>query len=176
MQHIFEEIEKLKIKKDLNQSVYQQFLQRLSKNKFTREENKDSHFCVFFLPVDFEKRQVFLVHHIKADDWIPPGGHIDKGEHPLETVKRELKEELQVDLEKTAPKIFYLSRKPIKNRTPCKMHWDIWYFLPIKKREFNFDKSEFYKVEWFDVDDLENSSVFKTYPKAIKVIKNIFPS
>ena len=50
--------------------------ERISAGKLTRPENPHDHFCAFFLPVDVKHSSIYLVHHKKADDWIPPGGHI----------------------------------------------------------------------------------------------------
>jgi 8-oxo-dGTP diphosphatase len=41
-------------------------------------------------------RDILLVDHKSAQLWLPPGGHVEPGEHPRETVVRELFEELKV--------------------------------------------------------------------------------
>jgi len=38
-----------------------------------------------------------LVDHINAGLWLPPGGHVESGEHPVETAGREAGEELGIE-------------------------------------------------------------------------------
>src|SRR5882724_2297024 len=46
----------------------------------------------YFAVVDGDN--ILLVDHKSAQLWLSPGGHVEPGEHPRETVVRELKEEL----------------------------------------------------------------------------------
>lgn len=55
------------------------------------------HVVSYFLLRDPVDGSVLLVDHRKAGLWLPTGGHVDPGEDPVETVKREAREELGVD-------------------------------------------------------------------------------
>ncbi|MFI5343447.1 MAG: NUDIX domain-containing protein [Chlamydiales bacterium] len=45
------------------------------------------------------KNNIFnLVDHKKANLWLPAGGHVEPNEHPRETVKREILEELSIQV------------------------------------------------------------------------------
>jgi hypothetical protein len=48
-----------------------------TQDSHTKKEGNPLHYCVFFLPYDKSVGKIYLGHHIKADDWIPPGGHIE---------------------------------------------------------------------------------------------------
>ncbi len=54
------------------------------------------HLAVYAVLLDEASRSVMLVAHILAQKWLMPGGHVDEGEDPRETVLRELQEELQI--------------------------------------------------------------------------------
>jgi 8-oxo-dGTP diphosphatase len=54
------------------------------------------HLVAYFLLCDDQDGSVLLVDHIKAGLWLPAGGHVEPGEHPAETVRREVVEELGV--------------------------------------------------------------------------------
>jgi 8-oxo-dGTP diphosphatase len=54
------------------------------------------HLVACFLLRDDQDGSVLLVDHIKAGLWLPAGGHVEPGEHPVETVRREVVEELGV--------------------------------------------------------------------------------
>ena len=48
---------------------------------------------------------VALHWHLKVQDWLPPGGHIEADEDPVQAVLREIQEEcgLEADIVRTAP-------------------------------------------------------------------------
>lgn len=149
-----QEILRLKGKKEVDFQVWLKFAKRVKNKKgLTKKENPQDHFCIFFLPLDVAKKSVYLGHHIKADDWLPPGGHLERGETPYQTIKRECKEELRYNLKSEKIQLFNLSIKKITNpKFSCKRHWDIWYLIYLKKRKFNFLKKEFYNACWFKLD------------------------
>ncbi|MBI5346885.1 MAG: NUDIX domain-containing protein, partial [Chlamydiae bacterium] len=45
-----------------------------------------------------EKEKVLLIYHNKLRTWLPPGGHVDPNETPVETAIREVKEETGLDI------------------------------------------------------------------------------
>jgi|SRR5579872_3202964 len=54
------------------------------------------HLVSYFLLIDHDQRDVLLVDHRKAGLWLPTGGHVEPGEHPAATVRREAREELGI--------------------------------------------------------------------------------
>ena len=72
-------------------AIYDEYIQRLSEGRPTRDENPGSHFCVYFLSYNQANQTVFIIHHKKSGLWLTTGGHIDKGELPLEALEREMK-------------------------------------------------------------------------------------
>ena len=53
------------------------------------------HLIAYFALVDGD--HLLLVDHINAELWLPTGGHVEPGEHPRQTVLREVQEELGID-------------------------------------------------------------------------------
>jgi 8-oxo-dGTP pyrophosphatase MutT (NUDIX family) len=161
----------------LNKSVYAEFLRRFSKGRLFRHNNKKSHFCVFFLPVDKSLKYCYLGWHKKADGWIPPGGHIDKDETPVNTVKREFQEELKFKL--TCQKIipFNLSVKNIKNpNNKCRYHWDLWFIVICTKTNFDFLKQEYWQAGWQDVNTARFVVKGKNYQNTIAKLPKFLKS
>lgn len=170
------------LKKEVNKflkaekTIRDEFLKKLSlTDKITKELNIDEHICAFFVPVNRETKSVYLVHHIKADDWIPPGGHIKYGEHPVDTVIREFEEELDSKITKNQISLFTLSIKDISDnpRNPCKLHYDFWYLVDVPKIDFNYLKKEFYDAYWHPLTEKTFKKIkTKSYGKILRSLKN----
>lgn len=55
------------------------------------------HLVSYFLLVDRGAHRVLLCDHRLAGLWLPTGGHVEPGEHPADTVRREVVEELGIE-------------------------------------------------------------------------------
>lgn len=44
-------------------------------------------------------KRILLIFHPKLKKWLPPGGHIEPNESPVEAARREVKEEVGLDIE-----------------------------------------------------------------------------
>ncbi|MGY2122474.1 NUDIX hydrolase [Nocardia gipuzkoensis] len=55
------------------------------------------HLVSYVVLVDPQARAVLLGKHRLAGLWLPTGGHVDPGEHPLETARREAAEEIGIE-------------------------------------------------------------------------------
>lgn len=118
----------------------------------TKKEGNPHHYCSLFLPYDKTKNKVYLCHHIKADDWIPPGGHIEPGETPLTAAIREMKEELRVAITKAQLEAWNISVKPINRAAAgCLTHYDIWHLVHISEQTFDYDPREYHAGGWFSI-------------------------
>lgn len=151
-QSILSELKKLEIKPHVDKKILKQFYARLKNPKILRSQSTPDHFCVFFVPFDKKLNQIYLGHHIKANDWIPPGGHIEENENPLDTIKREMFEELGSKLSNEKIEFFDITIKSIQ-RPDCQKHWDLWYLIYMNKTDFLFDKGEFYKAIWLSFQE-----------------------
>ncbi|MEW2384691.1 NUDIX domain-containing protein [Micromonospora sp. NPDC047707] len=62
---------------------------------FRREKPRtpSPHLVAYFLLYGETDGSVLLVDHRKAGMWLPSGGHVEPGEHPTKTVRREVIEE-----------------------------------------------------------------------------------
>lgn len=156
-----------------SEKTHADFLKRLEEGAFTRDENPQSHFCAYFLPYNAKNKKIFIVHHKKSGLWLSPGGHIDKGEGLLETLNREIDEELGVKtFFKELPSPFLLTITPIENKVqPCKTHLDIWYLINTDGANFNVDPKEFHETKWLTVDEAEKIVTDSPNRKALEFVK-----
>ena len=154
-QPAWDEIEKLYLLPGADPATISQFKNlKSSQSSHTKKEGNPLHYCSFFLPYDKSAGKIYLGYHIKADDWIPPGGHIEPGETPSDAAVREMKEELGVEIIKSQLEPFALSVKPINRpEKGCMAHYDIWYLVHIPVQDFDYLKSEYHDAGWFSIQE-----------------------
>lgn len=148
------EIQNLVETKFVNSVVAGKFLRRLQEGNLTRDENPLTHFGVYFAGFDQKIKKVFVGLHKKSDLWLFNGGHIDQGELLRETLAREMEEEwgfVHPEAETLDPSLLTITEITSEKQI-CRLHYDIWYFIPVNKVNFSPDKSklakEFHKIKW----------------------------
>lgn len=83
-----------------------------------------------------------------AGGWEFPGGKLDAGEQPLAGLKRELKEELGVDVHEAEPLIAYEHQYPER-----KVFLDLWL---VKKYEGEPQSLDGQALRWVRLEKLES--------------------
>jgi 8-oxo-dGTP pyrophosphatase MutT (NUDIX family) len=167
------ELKKLVNSSYVNKSIFQEMQNFIkNNNEFTRPENPTHHFGAFAVPIHKPTKQILLVHHKKANSWIPPGGHLEKDEEPITTVIREFQEELNYQINTNQIKLFDISIKHVQNPgEKCQVHYDLWYVVTMNKpNNFTFDKKEFYAIKWVPFSAI---SSLVTVPNYRTVLNNL---
>jgi 8-oxo-dGTP diphosphatase len=102
-----------------------------------------------------EGNHILLVDHKSAQLWLPPGGHVEPGEHPRDTVVRELKEELGLVAAHDIAEPLMVTCTTTVGLTAGHVDVSLWYVVSADKREsIQFDEQEFAGVKWFRFSDL----------------------
>lgn len=113
------------------------------------------HLVSYFIVIDPDTNSLLLVDHKIAELWLPSGGHVEPNEHPKETVKREIQEELGIEAEFLFENPLFLTvTKTVGNVTP---HTDVslWYVLKGKRDQMlKFNSEEFHQIKWFHLDEI----------------------
>lgn len=153
LQTAWDQIEALYSSPLIDSRVIKQFRSlKSSQDSHAKKEGNPMHYCSFFLPYDKKLGKIYLGHHKKADDWIPPGGHIEPGETPTAAAIREMQEELRVEISSDQLEPWNLSVKPINRpESGCLTHYDIWYLVHLPVQDFDYLKSEYHDAGWFGV-------------------------
>ncbi|NRB37993.1 MAG: NUDIX hydrolase [Pseudomonadales bacterium] len=108
----------------------------------------NKHLVSYFVVIDGE--YLLLVDHINAEKWLPTGGHVEKGEHPRNTVEREVYEELKINAEFLYEKPLLLTSTETVGKTAGHTDISIWYALKgDRASSLTIDKSEFHEARWF---------------------------
>jgi 8-oxo-dGTP diphosphatase len=97
---------------------------------------------------------VLLVDHRNAQLWLPPGGHVDPGEHPRATARRELLEELGIAADPIgAPLLATISTTV--GLTAGHTDVSLWYVVQARRDQaVTFDEREFTELRWFKWDQV----------------------
>ena len=106
------------------------------------------HLVSYFAVVDDES--ILLVDHKNARLWLPPGGHVQEGEHPRDTVAREIREELGfAPTHEIAPPLMVTCTTTVGLSSG---HTDVslWYVVNAARSQvLTYDDQEFDGIEWF---------------------------
>jgi len=98
---------------------------------------------------------ILLVDHRSAKLWLPPGGHVEPGEHPRETVRRELFEELKVVAGHEITEPLMVTCTTTVGLSAGHADVSLWYVVRADRTEsIEFDREEFAGVRWFEFADV----------------------
>ena len=113
------------------------------------------HLVSYFVLLDESALKILLVDHKKAQLWLPPGGHVEVDEDPLETVKRECFEELKIHADFWRHDPVFLTSTATVGLTSGHNDVSLWYVLKGNQgQSYDFDCSEFNAVQWFCFGDI----------------------
>jgi 8-oxo-dGTP diphosphatase len=119
------------------------------------------HLVSYFLLIDHDQGDVLLVDHRKAGLWLPTGGHVEPGEHPAATVRREAREELGIEAVFSSvtgeDALFVTVTQTV--RSPGR-HTDVslWFVLSRGMRQpLKPDAGEFREARWWTRAQIERA-------------------
>jgi 8-oxo-dGTP diphosphatase len=115
------------------------------------------HLVSYLVLVDEVQKSILLVDHIKAQLWLPTGGHVLPDERPEDAVTREANEELNIQASffRGNRQPFFITVSETVGLTPGHTDVSLWYLLRANKHDFiRYDKDEFTDIEWFTFDEI----------------------
>jgi len=117
------------------------------------------HLVAYTVVMDPVKKAFLLAEHRKAEMWLPPGGHVDVGEHPQECAKRELMEELGIEATFFQDAPLFLTVSETQGSVAKHTDVSLWYLLAAEfGSTFKYDAREFKEVRWFTREQMPYSS------------------
>jgi 8-oxo-dGTP diphosphatase len=133
------------------------------------------HLVSYFLLMDRAADSVLLCDHRLSGLWLPTGGHVEPGEHPVETVRREAAEELGIEAEfdptvGLAP--FFLTVTETVG-APEMRHTDVslWFALSgTTDQQLLPDEREFVEVRWWTLQELRTAHSSRFEPHLIRAL------
>jgi 8-oxo-dGTP pyrophosphatase MutT (NUDIX family) len=131
------------------------------------------HLVAYFVVIDVVRRTVLLLDHIKANLWLPPGGHVEPDEDPRTTVVREFGEELGT---RSVPVVSVADAPLFVTITKTKgegQHEDatLWYVVAgDEKMWIDADRREFRSYRWLTWDQVEEMDSSELDPEMQRFI------
>ena len=111
------------------------------------------HLVSYFAVLDVDR--ILLVDHKNAGLWLPAGGHVESGEHPRQTVQRELQEELGVTSDHPIEAPLMVTCTTTVGLTAGHVDVSLWYVVRASRtQKINFDTNEFNAVRWFRFSEI----------------------
>jgi|SRR5579872_3296349 len=148
----------------------------------------EKHFTVTAYIIHEQK--VLLLYHPKFTKWLPPGGHLEANETPIEGVRREVEEETGLQIAFITdehiwhahanassferPYLCLLENVPAHKDKPAHQHIDLIYLArPIGGRELSEQERD-YPLRWFSLDEVQkltpDQEIFAETQKTIQHI------
>ena len=133
------------------------------------------HLVSYFLLVDRPSDSVLLCDHRLSGLWLPTGGHVEPGEHPLSTVRREVVEELGISAQfdpAFVDKPFFLTMTETVGQ-PAARHVDVslWFALTGRVGQpLRPDEREFVQVRWWTAAELRQMSLDRFEPHLLRAL------
>lgn len=105
----------------------------------------------------FNNEKLLLIKHKRKNIWLPVGGHVELGESDLDALKREIKEEVGLEVSISNLPFFILKEK--NETTPH-------YVCISPTHKIKIDKTEILDYKWFSKEEI---STFDLIPEVKKL-------
>lgn len=127
------------------------------------------HLVAYFVPIDQKAKKVLMINHIKSGLWLPPGGHIEKNEDPIETVKREMQEELYTQAHFITSNPFFITVTKTINIDAGHTDISLWYLVHGNEdTKYEYDRREMKGYRWFSFEELLKPEINQFDPHIIR--------
>jgi 8-oxo-dGTP pyrophosphatase MutT (NUDIX family) len=156
-QHIYSEIESI-VPIDALESVHRAdamawVASDVELCRMAKPATPPTHLVSYFAVI--HEQSILLVDHKNAQLWLPSGGHVEPGEHPRETVTRELFEELGFEASHTIGPPVMITATETVGLTSGHIDVSLWYLVRAERAQtIKYDEAEFNGVRWFDFSAL----------------------
>lgn len=109
--------------------------------------------------VNHDRTAALLIHHVKLDKWLQPGGHCDGDPDTLHVAAKECLEETGLETQPVTAEIFDVDIHEIPQRKdiPAHLHYDIRYLLRAKPdNTIAASETETNQVLWVPLSEVAN--------------------
>ncbi len=116
------------------------------------------HLVSYCVVVDRSGEHALLVDHRDAQRWLPAGGHVEPGEHPVDTARREIDEELRISppFHRSVGEVpLFVTVTKTGGRSQSHTDVSLWFvFEASRDTKLSADEGEFAGVRWWAATDI----------------------
>jgi len=113
------------------------------------------HLVSYFVLYDPGERKILLGDHKLSQLWLPSGGHVDKDEFPVDTVRRECLEELKAEAVFIKKIPLFITVTEVTDHNIKHTDVSLWFLLKAQEGiENNFCENEYNQMKWFKFNDI----------------------
>ncbi len=121
------------------------------------------HLVSYAVLIDPRDASLFLVDHVRAGLWLPAGGHVEPGEDPAQTARREAREELgiEADFAMAGQRPVFLTVTRTVGLDEGRSHTDVslWYLLSGHPHmPITLDRREVAAGRWWSAQEIASAS------------------
>ena len=135
------------------------------------------HLVSYCLVVDPDAERALLVDHRDAERWLPTGGHVEPGEHPVAAATRELQEELGIRPpfhHRVGEVPLLVTVTPTAGRSQAHTDVSLWFvFEAPMSAPVAPDEGEFHGVRWWPFDEITPSGTARFDPHLPRFIAKL---
>ena len=126
----------------------------------------------YVVPVDRADGSVLLIDHVNAGLWLPPGGHVEPGEDPAETARREAFEELGFEVTVREP--IFITVTPTVGIDRGHTDVSLWYPV-VAERTWPLvaDDREFTEARWWSAAEVEDADPNRFDPHFLRFLRKL---
>lgn len=136
--------------------------------RIAKPANPPKHLVSYIILPDQQQQKILLTEHVKAQLWLPAGGHVEINEDPTVTAARELQEELATSAKfntQFGSKPLFVTITATKG---ADSHLDVslWYVMSGDTAEkLQFDAREMNSYRWFSFDEVFGMDISELDPQ-----------
>lgn len=143
-----------------------------------RPATPPKHLVSYAVLIDPRDSSVFLVDHILSGLQLPSGGHVEPGEDPLDTARRETAEELgiEADFSITGVRPAYLTAARTTGLDAGHTDVCLWYTVSGRRQmALALDQREFTGGRWWSAAEIESAGPARFDPHLGRFLAKIAP-
>ena len=157
------------------QVFVKEFLKLLHSSRCYHRDHLPGHITGSAWIVDKDSSHILMLHHVKLNKWLQPGGHADGEENIYAVALKEAEEETGIkELKLLIPGIFDIDIHPIpaRNDFPEHLHYDVRFIFRANKKSSIQVSTESHDVKWIPIQDVpklsqHNASILRMIQKTI---------
>lgn len=145
---------------------------------FAYRTNLVGHFTGSAWVVNHDFTEALLIHHVKLNKWLQPGGHFEMEDTSfLDGAMREAREEIGIEgFRPVSNEIFDIDihKIPEKNSEPEHEHLDVRYILTIDNMDTSqIDAAEVHGAKWIPIDELLSENIEESIRRMAEKTKKL---